>query len=296
MAKNLSPELYQNEVDNMQDIERFAGEEGGFTTGDVRWEPYLERVLLEYIEKMSILRNYVQVLPIPIGTWSMKIPRNYPTGMAVDLSEGSEIPRVRQVVDVFELSVAKYGTAAEMTDEAKETDWLGILGRGQMQEAAKRMQRKQDYDIADVMLNGYETSVDADTSGQLQYEDVVSLKTEMIKKDIDPNTMLVNPDEYADLQIDDRFVNFYQSGTDQTLRNGVVGRVAGIDLVPTRFIPAGFCLMMDTSLNPVVMVTRSDVRVAQTRDEERQVDAFFMTAWSKPAVVRPVALGAIIVE
>lgn len=280
----------------MEDIERFAGEEGGFTTGDVRWEPYLEQVLQEYIEKMSILRNYVQVLPIPIGTWTMKIPRNYPTRMAVDLSEGSEIPRVRQVVDSFELSVAKYGTAAEMTDEAKETDWLGILGRMQMEEAAKRMQRKQDYDISAVMLNGYETSIESSAADKLQYEDVVELKTEMIKKEVDPNTMLVNPDEYADLQVDDRFVNFYQSGSDQTLRQGVVGRVAGIDLVPTKFIPAGFCLMMDTSLNPVVMVTRSGVRVAQTRDEERQVDAFFMTAWSKPAVVRPVALGAITIK
>lgn len=280
----------------MQDIERFAGEDGGFTTGDVRWEPYLEKVLLEYIEKMSILRNYVQVYPIPIGTWSIKIPRDYPTGMAVDLSEGSEIPRVRQVVDVFELSVAKYGTACEMTDESKESDWLGLLGQQQMQEAAKRMQRKQDHDIADVMLNGYETSVESDTDGQLQYEDIVSLKTEMIKKDIEPNILLVNPDEYADLQVDNRFVNYYQSGDANTLRQGRVGNVAGLDLVPTRFIPAGFGLMMDTSLNPVVMVTRSGVRVAQTRDEERQVDAFFMTAWSKPAVVRPIALGAILVD
>ena len=139
----------------LQSVTTFA--EGGFYTGDIAWQPFLEQTVLQYIENMSVLKKYCKVYPLPTNTWTVKIPRNYPTGMATEVNEGSEIPRVRQVTDSFELSVIKYGTGGEMTDEAKETDWLGILGQTQIEEASKRMLRKQNHDIAAVLLAGYGT-------------------------------------------------------------------------------------------------------------------------------------------
>jgi N4-gp56 family major capsid protein len=280
----------------MQDISTFAGGEGGFFTGDIFWMPYLERTVMQYIENMSVLRNYCKVYPLPQNTWVVKIPRNYPTGIAVEVNEGSEIPRVKQMTDSFEISVIKYGTGGEMTDEAKETDWLGILGQAQIEEAAKRMLRKQNSDIATVLLAGYGTVMPTSDAGKLKYEDIVMLKTAMIKKQVQPNVILCNPDEYADLQVDDRFVDASQAGTAQTLRTGAVGRVAGMELVPLLEIPSGMILMLDTGLNPLWLVERQAVRIARQRDEERQVDSFFMTAYAKPAVVRSDAIGLLVVK
>jgi hypothetical protein len=275
----------------MKSAKYFA--DGGITTGDIRWEPWLERKIMQYLERMSVLRQYCMQYPLPPNTWVVKIPRNYPTGMATEISEGSEIPRVRQITDSFELSVIKYGTGGEMTDEAKETDWLGILGRAQIEEASKRMVRKLNHDISTVLQTGYGTAMNSTEVNKVIFEDFVLLKTAMIKKQMNPDVALCNPDEYADLQVDDRFVNFYQSGSDQTLREGVVGRVAGLDLVPLPEIPAGLVIMIDTSQNPIWLVERQTVRIAKDRDEERQIDSFYMTAWAKPAVVRPDALGAL---
>lgn len=278
----------------MRDAKYFA--DGGVTTGDIRWEPYLERKIMQYLEQMSVLRQYCMLYPLPQNTWVVKIPRNYPTGMATEISEGSEIPRVRQVTDSFELSVIKYGTGGEMTDEAKETDWLGILGQAAIEEAQKRMLRKLNADIATVLMNGYGTAMDSTETNKVKYEDFVLLKTAMIKKLMNPTVALCNPDEYAELQVDDRFVDVSQSGSDQTLREGIVGRVAGLDLVSLPEIPSGLVLMLDVAQNPVWLVERQGVRIARQRDEERQIDSFFLTAWAKPAVVRPDAIGAIHVK
>lgn len=278
----------------MKSIETFA--DGGFSTGDVRWEPLLEQTIMQYIENMSVLRQYAKVYPLSANTWTVKIPRNYPTGMAVEVNEGSEIPRVRQMTDSFELSVVKYGTGGEMTDESKETDWLGILGQTQIEEAAKRMLRKQNHDISAVLMAGYGTAMPTSTKDILKYEDIVLLKVAMQKKQVNPNVVLCNPDEYADLQVDERFVDASRAGTDATLRTGSVGKISGLDLVPLLEIPSGTLLMMDTGLNPLWIVERQGVRIARQRDEERQIDSFFMTAYAKPAVVRPDAIGLLTVK
>lgn len=276
----------------MQDINYFA--EGSTSTGDIRWEPYLEKKIMEYIEQESILRNYVFDYPLPQNTFVVKIPRNYPTGAAVEVSEGSEIPRVRMPTDTLELSVVKYGTGGEMTDEAKETDWLGILGREQIDEAARRLLRKENNDIVNVMLTAPQTILPTTTS--LTYEGIVDLKTKMIKLQTNPDVLFVAPDNYAQLEKDQQFLAASHYGDGTLFKEGVVGRVSGLDVVMVPEIPKDVALMMDTSLKPVWLVRREGVRIGRMRDEERQVDSFFLTMWEKPAVVRPQALGMITIN
>jgi N4-gp56 family major capsid protein len=271
----------------MEKIEAFA--DGGVTSGDIRWEPYLERRIMEYIESNSVLREFCFVYPMPINTFTVRIPRNYATGLAVEVAEGSEIPVVRQVTDSFDLTVTKYGTGGEMTDEAKETDWLGILGQAQIDEAAKRMLRKENADIMTVLLAGIGSSQSATTAGTLKVEDIVLCKTELIKRFYNPDILIVNPDQYADLQVDERFIDASRSGSTQTLREGVVGRVSGLDLVILPEMPSGTAVMMDSSVNPLWLVERQGARSAQYRNERRQVSGFVTYRWAKPAMVRGAA-------
>lgn len=268
----------------MEKIEAFA--EGGVASGDIRWEPYLERRIMEYIESNSVLREFCFVYPMPINTFTVRIPRNYATGLAVEVAEGSEIPVVRQVTDSFDLTVTKYGTGGEMTDEAKETDWLGILGQAQIDEAAKRMLRKENADIMTVLLAGIGSSQSATTAGTLKVEDIVLCKTDLIKRFYNPDILIVNPDQYADLQVDERFIDASRSGSTQTLREGVVGRISGLDLVVLPEMPTGTAVMMDSSVNPLWLVERQGARSAQYRNERRQVSGFVTYRWAKPAMVR----------
>jgi len=269
----------------MEKIETFA-DVGGYTSGTIRWEPYLERKIMKYIESKSVLRNYCFIYPMPLNTFTVRIPRDYATGLATEIAEGSEIPVVRQVTDTFDLSVIKYGTGAEMTDEAKETDWLGILGQAQVEEAGKRMLRKENSDIMAVLEAGVPHTGPASTAGTLKLEDVVFAKTFLQKKFYNPDVLLVNPDQYADLQVDERFIDAGRSGSTQTLREGVVGRVSGIDLVVIPEMTPTVAIMMDTSMNPLWLVERQGVRIGRYRNERRQVDGFVMTKWAKPAMVR----------
>ena len=269
----------------MYDIQDFAA--GDFTSTDIRWEPYLEHTIIRYIMSNTIMRNYCFVYPLPDNTFTVRIPRNYTTGLAMDLAEGVQVPVVRQVTDNFDLSVVKYGTGAEMTDEAKETDWLGILGAEQIIEAAKRMLRKENTDIMAVLLAGAMYTQNALTAGKLSYEDIVLGRAFMFNKLRHPDIVLVNADQLADLQVDVRFTAVYASGTDQTLREGVVGRVSGTDIIALPEMPSGTAIMMDTSLNPLWFVERQGMRIGRYRNERRQVDGFVVTAWAKPAMVRP---------
>lgn len=271
----------------MEQIETFA--DGGYTSGDIRTEPYLERKIMKYIESSSVLRDYCFVYPMPINTFTVRIPRDYATGLAVEIAEGSEIPVVRQLTDTFDLSVIKYGTGAEMTDEAKETDWLGILGQAQVDEAAKRMLRKENADIMTVLEAGVSQTGAATSAGTLKLEDVVKAKTYLQKLFYNPDVLLVNPDQYADLQIDERFIDASRAGTTQTLREGVVGRVSGIDLAVVPELTAATAIMMDTSVNPLWLVERQGIRVGRYRNERRAVDGFVMSRWAKPAMVRSAA-------
>lgn len=272
----------------MDDLRTFA--DGGFTTADIRWEIYLERTIQRYVESKTVMRNFCFLYPLQPNTFVARIPRNYATGLAVELAEGVEVPVVRQVTDSFDITVIKYGTGAEMTDEAKETDWLGILGQEQIVEAAKRMLRKENADILAVLLAGAGDSGSSGTSGVLKYEDLVLAQTAMINNLQDPDVVIVNADQYADLRIDERFTDVSKSGTDQTLRRGVIGRVADMDIVILHEMPSGTAIMMDTDEKPLWFVQRQGMKIGRYRNERRQLDGFVVTAWAKPAVVKPDAI------
>jgi hypothetical protein len=269
----------------MYDIAMFA--DGSYTSTDIRWEPYLEHSIIEYIWSHTIMRNFCFVYPLPPSTFTTRIPRNYTTGIATNLAEGVEVPVVRQVTDNFDITVVKYGTGCEMTDESKETDWLGILGQAQVEEAALRMLRKENADILAVLLAGAGYGSNAVTPNRLAYEDLVYGRAFMYNKLRHPDITIVNADQLADLQVDPRFTAEYASGTTQTLREGVVGRVAGQDIVTLPEMPTGTAIMMDTKLRPLWFVERQGAKIERYRSVRRQSDGFVITAWGIPCMVRP---------
>ena len=73
----------------MKTLEEFA--QGTSSSGNVRWEPYLSKEIVQYVESKSILRQFCTIYRLN-GTYTANIPKNYSTGIAVEITEGAEIP------------------------------------------------------------------------------------------------------------------------------------------------------------------------------------------------------------
>lgn len=278
----------------MKQLEEFA--QGGSSSGTVRWEPYLEKTIQQYVESNSVLRDLCYIYRLN-GTYTANIPRNYSTGSAVEVVEGAEIPAVRQVMTTVDVRVAENGTAIEMTDESKMLDWYGDLVARELQEAAKRMLRKENADIMDVFVDGAGSSADGLGDDVLTFEDLLAAKVYLRERFYNPDTVFVNPNQYADLVKDDRFIDLSQSGTTDPLRQGTIGgSVAGMRVVEIPEIPNKTVLVVDMSENPLWLVVLQDIQVEQFRIPDRRSDKVQMTAYEKPAVLKPEVIRKISIK
>jgi hypothetical protein len=83
-------------------------------------------------------------------------------------------------------------------------------------------------------------AVTADLSDNSAYANVfVRMWTELTERDVPPDGrfMIVDPDLYAALLLDNRFVDASASGSTDALRNGFVGRAAGFDIFVSNQTP-----------------------------------------------------------
>ena len=78
-------------------IAEFAG--GGAVVHDNRFDPELSEDIIQYIETESDFRQFVKV--ISTDTYVINLPRKWAAGIAVEIVEGSEIPKARDVFDVL---------------------------------------------------------------------------------------------------------------------------------------------------------------------------------------------------
>lgn len=89
---------------------------------------------------------------------------------------------------------------------------------------------------------GAKTGESADTTPVAvtgAYEMLVALRTKLTRSNapVQGRWVVVPPEVYAFLLQDERFVRVDESGTDQALRNGMVGRAAGFDVIESNVVP-----------------------------------------------------------
>ncbi len=266
---------------------------GASSSGNIRWEPLLLKVVEGYLESNSIFRQFCKIFPLE-NTYTANIPRSFSTGEAVEIVEGMEIPAVRQVLSTVDVKVTANGTAFEISDEAKRLNFYGDLVASELEEAMKRMLRKENQDIVNTLAGASGTvTADVEEDGLLQFSDIVDLRVKMEGNPYwaQPNLMLISPERYADLVKDDMFVDFSQSNTLSPLREGTVGgNIAGINVVPIPEIQ-GFGYMMDMSQNPLWLVVLQDVVAEAFRLHDNRTEKVQITSYQKPAVLKPHAIG-----
>jgi hypothetical protein len=109
--------------------------------------------------------------------------------------------------------------------------------------AAYNLRADADSFVADLMVAGVDAgnelgaeTVDADGEA---YDLLVELRTLLTRSNtpVDGRFVIVPPELYAWLLKDDRFIRLDASGTTAGLRNGVVGRAAGFDIIESNVVP-----------------------------------------------------------
>ena len=95
---------------------QFAG--GGAVSHDNRMDPILYEDMIQYIEVNSPFRDMCRV--VTTDQFVMILPRKWHAGIAVEIVEGSEIPKARDVYDTLSINLRQNGTGIKMTDEEQK--------------------------------------------------------------------------------------------------------------------------------------------------------------------------------
>lgn len=278
-----------------KELGEFAG--GGVVVHNQRFDPELSDDVIEYIETHSDFRQFVR--PIPTQSYVINLPRKWHAGIAVEVVEGSEIPKARDVYDAISINLRQNGTGIRMTDE--EQDMMGFddnYFQTEATRASERLLKKENDDIATVLLAGAAYNLIASSNTTLKFDDILTAKTEMLENPygVDPDLVLMSHRSYADLVRDPEFKTYSQSGISGVVQSGDVGMM--IDGMRIMIIPevGDNVYLIDTSKDPIVLVQKDGVKVESYRLNETREDVLDLTVYEKPAVLRPDAITKITIN
>lgn len=270
----------------------FAG--GGAVAHHNRMDPILSEDIIQYIEVHSDFREFTKV--VTTDQYITILPRKWSAGIAVEIVEGSEIPKARDVFDTISINLRQNGTGIKMTDE--EQKMMGFDSNyfaTEAQRATERLMKKENDDIATVMLAGAGYNVIASTNSTLKFADILTAKTEMLEHPygLNPDLILMSHRSYADLVLDPEFKTYSQSGKTNVVNTGDIGME--VDGMRIKIVPevGDNVYIMDTSLQPIVLVQMDGVHVESYRLPETREDVLDLTLYEKPAVLRPDAITKI---
>lgn len=273
-------------------IAEFAG--GGAVVHDNRFDPELSEDIIQYIETESDFRQFIKV--VSTDTYVINLPRKWAAGIAVEIVEGSEIPKARDVFDVLTINLRQIGTGIKMTDEEQkmmgfDNNYFATEGR----RATERLLKKENDDIAATLLGGAAYNVVPATKNTLTFDDIVTAKTEMQENPygVEPKVILMSPRSYADLLRDEDFKTYSNSGIAGVVTSGDVGMM--VDGMAIKIIPevGDNVYLIDTDFDPIVLVQMDSVHTESYRLPETREDVLDLTLYEKPAVLRPDAISKI---
>ena len=105
-----------------KELATFAG--GGVVVHNQRWDPELSKDIIEYIETHSDFRKFVRT--VPTQSYVINLPRKWHAGIAVEVVEGSEIPKARDVYDAISINLRQNGTGINATGDNNKISGTNI--------------------------------------------------------------------------------------------------------------------------------------------------------------------------
>ncbi|MDX3235659.1 P22 coat protein - protein 5 domain protein [Streptomyces sp. ME03-5709C] len=146
-------------------------------------------------------------------------------------------------------------------------------------------------------LNVVGSPIDTYTAPKDFYDKVlVPLRTKLTKANVPTagRYVIVPPDGYASLLLDDRFIKSDNAGTDAGLRNGFVGRAAGFDIYESNNcpVPTGDTTVVQAGVKEAITFAEQINKTEAYRPESSFSDAVKGLALYGAKVIRPDHLAA----
>jgi len=271
---------------------------GTLTTADlISPTEIIRRQVEEAARAVLVMRNLVRVNRDLVGSPGKSLvvaKRGTITASAV--SEGSDITKVEPAYTAATITPTKVGVGVEITYEAIEAKQFDLINDW-IKEAGYAMAKKEDDDI---LTDFYDTSThsnihtaNAATTGVLTYDDVVNMVATIRASKWDPDTLVIHPNQMADLLKDTKFINASAYGGREPLLNGEIGKFAGLRVFVTPQATDGKALIFD-SKRAAILVQKRDITIRRREEPQRDAITLYITAMYKPYVINETAVGIIL--
>ena len=265
------------------------------------------------LEEMSILRPYFTPKSMD-GALSKSFRLEKEEGIAVQIAGNSEVPREEDVRKLFHIVLHRNATGYKIDDDDKRINRNEPgYEKKKMEAAMRRMHRKENKDLMDVMFAGAQTITQIPATGTFDVETIADTTAKMIDNARKgPNKLVLQPDVilmpyqmFVELQKDPKFQfvpEIYQEillnakvvpGGNRGIMNGETGQiVAGLRIVIVNDLD-NTAIIMDTAQDSLWLCEDEAPRISKYRDEEHISDIVDIRHDQQAVCVLPECLAAI---
>jgi hypothetical protein len=266
------------------------------TSSTILKDTQLAKDIIEFIEPSRIMRPFCFDYGIP--RLSAILPKKYASGMAIEVAEGSDIPIFRTRMDTEAIRVVKNATNFFLTKEAEIEDFNGQIYQTEATESGMRMLRKEDYDIANVLMAGAAVSESASDAGDLSTYDVSYMKAKLKAQpeEYDATDLIINPIQWPDIEGEATLQDLPYT-SEAAKKDGAplqqAQTVMGLKVSQSNKIPAGTAFVYAQAAKPIWFVYYNSTITEPYLKEGVGRGAIVIT-YHKPVVMRGNAIGKII--
>lgn len=195
---------------------------------------------------------------------TITVPTYAYIGDAEDVAEGVAMGTTVLTASSTQATVKKAGKAVEITDESALSGYGDPIGEANTQ-LLTSIAAKVDNDCV-TALNDATLTYDG-SAAIISYNGIVEAVDKFQEEDYAPKVMFVHPSQVTQLRKDADFkdINKYPL---QTVMTGVIGEIAGCQVIPSKKVPAGATTYTNyiVKAGALTIYMKKDVEVETDRD------------------------------
>lgn len=269
--------------------------------------------IIKILEEESDLRQFFTSKPMN-GVLSKTFRIEKEEGIAVQIAGNSEVPREEDVRRLFTIYLHRNATGYKIDDDDRKinADDPGYESR-KMQAALRRLKKKEDKDIMDVMFAAAQVVTTIPAAGAFDVEVISDTVAQMIdnarkgpnKLTLEPDVILMPYKLFVELQKDPKFQfvpQIYQEillnaklkeGGNRGIAYGETGQVvAGLRIITVNELE-NTAIILDSSKDSLWLAEDQAPRITKYRDDEHISDIVDIRHDEQPVCVLPECLAAI---
>lgn len=269
--------------------------------------------IIKYLKEESDLRQFFTPKPMN-GVLSKTFKVEQEEGMAVQIAGNSEVPREEDVRRMFTVYLHRNATGYKIDDDDRNINRDDPTYEARkMQAAMRRMLKKENKDIMDVMFAAAQTITTIPAGGAFDVETIADTVAAMIDNarngphnlTLEPDVILMPYQLFVELQKDPKFTyvpDIYQrilldaklvDGGNRGIAYGETGQVvAGLRIMTINELD-NTAIILDSSKDSLWLCEDQAPKISKYRDEEHISDIVDIRHDEQPVCVLPECLAAI---